>query len=154
QRYPRLGREKHGRGPRIAFPLCLVSVSLWFVSPGNGVMDFRLPELGEGVYEAEFVLWLVKPGEVVKRGQALMEGMTDKATMEVPSPFAGSVGELRAEPGQQLKIGQVVLTYEPADATAKIDGAPRPTAAASGENISVPVPSQLRVTAPPFTAKA
>jgi pyruvate dehydrogenase E2 component (dihydrolipoamide acetyltransferase)/2-oxoisovalerate dehydrogenase E2 component (dihydrolipoyl transacylase) len=75
-------------------------------------MDFQVPELGEGVYEAELVSWLVKPGDIVKRGQALMEVMTDKATMEVPSRFAGRIAELRAEPGQQIKVGQVVLTFE------------------------------------------
>jgi pyruvate dehydrogenase E2 component (dihydrolipoamide acetyltransferase)/2-oxoisovalerate dehydrogenase E2 component (dihydrolipoyl transacylase) len=74
-------------------------------------MDFQLPELGEGIYEAELIRWLVKPGQAVKRGQSLMEVMTDKATMEVPSPFAGTVSELRAEEGRQMKIGDVVLTY-------------------------------------------
>jgi 2-oxoisovalerate dehydrogenase E2 component (dihydrolipoyl transacylase) len=74
-------------------------------------MDFPLPELGEGVYEAELVRWLIKPGDTVKRGQALMEVMTDKATMEVPSPFAAAVTELRAEPGAVLQVGQVVLTH-------------------------------------------
>jgi pyruvate dehydrogenase E2 component (dihydrolipoamide acetyltransferase)/2-oxoisovalerate dehydrogenase E2 component (dihydrolipoyl transacylase) len=74
-------------------------------------MDFKLPELGEGVYEAELVSWLVQPGQTVKRGQPLMEVLTDKATMEVPSPFAGTIAELQAESGQQLKVGQVVLTY-------------------------------------------
>src|SRR6516165_6037874 len=75
-------------------------------------MDFQVPELGEGVYEAELVAWLVKPGDLVKRGQGLMAVLTDKATMEVPSRFVGRIGELRAEPGQQIKVGQVVLTYE------------------------------------------
>src|SRR6185295_16008490 len=74
-------------------------------------MDFSLPELGEGLYEAELVRWLVKPGDTVKRGQALMEVMTDKATMEVPSPFAGTIDQLRAESGAMLKIGDVVLTH-------------------------------------------
>jgi pyruvate dehydrogenase E2 component (dihydrolipoamide acetyltransferase)/2-oxoisovalerate dehydrogenase E2 component (dihydrolipoyl transacylase) len=74
-------------------------------------MDFRLPELGEGVYEAELVSWLVKPGDAVKRGQNLMEVLTDKATMEVPAPFAGKIMELRAEPGQSMKVGDVVLTF-------------------------------------------
>jgi pyruvate dehydrogenase E2 component (dihydrolipoamide acetyltransferase)/2-oxoisovalerate dehydrogenase E2 component (dihydrolipoyl transacylase) len=77
-------------------------------------MDFRLPELGEGVYEAELVTWLVKPGDSVKRGQNLMEVLTDKATMEVPSPFAGTITGLRGEPGQQIKVGDVILTYSPA----------------------------------------
>ncbi len=54
-------------------------------------MDFSLPQLGEGIYEAELVRWLVKPGDTVKRGQPLVEVMTDKATMEVPAPFAGSI---------------------------------------------------------------
>src|SRR6516162_4979206 len=75
-------------------------------------MNLQVPELGEGVYEAELVAWRVKPGDVVNRGQTLMEVMTDKATMEVPSRFAGRIQELRAEPGQQLKVGQVVLTYQ------------------------------------------
>lgn len=75
-------------------------------------MEFKLPEIGEGVYEAELVSWLVKPGDEVRRGQALMELMTDKATMEVPSPFGGTITELRAEPGQQIKVGEPCLSYE------------------------------------------
>src|SRR5215471_18593159 len=88
-------------------------------------MDFALPEIGEGVYEAELVAWLVKPGQSVKRGQSLMEVMTDKATMEVPSPFAGTIGALRAEEGQAMKVGDVVLTYggaEPGEGNAQGDG--------------------------------
>jgi pyruvate dehydrogenase E2 component (dihydrolipoamide acetyltransferase)/2-oxoisovalerate dehydrogenase E2 component (dihydrolipoyl transacylase) len=77
-------------------------------------MDFKLPELGEGVYEAELVSWQVKASDTVKRGQNLLEVMTDKATMEVPAAFAGTIGELRAEPGDKIKVGQVVLTYTPA----------------------------------------
>jgi pyruvate dehydrogenase E2 component (dihydrolipoamide acetyltransferase)/2-oxoisovalerate dehydrogenase E2 component (dihydrolipoyl transacylase) len=78
-------------------------------------MDWRLPELGEGVYEAEMVRWLVEPGTAVKRGQSLLEVMTDKATMEVPAPFAGTVTHLAAEPGQTLKVGDVVLRYDGGD---------------------------------------
>jgi 2-oxoisovalerate dehydrogenase E2 component (dihydrolipoyl transacylase) len=74
-------------------------------------MDFNLPELGEGVYEAEAVRWLVKPGDTVKPGQTLLETLTDKATMEVPAPFAGVVDELLVEPGAKIKIGQPILRY-------------------------------------------
>src|SRR5438309_12040376 len=77
-------------------------------------MEFRLPELGEGVYEAELVSWHVKPGDVVERGQNLVEVLTDKATMEVPAPFAGTISTLHAEVGAMLKIGDVVLDYQPA----------------------------------------
>ncbi|WP_020468859.1 dihydrolipoamide acetyltransferase family protein [Zavarzinella formosa] len=75
-------------------------------------MDFPLPELGEGVYEAELVRWLVAIGDTVKRSQPLLEVMTDKATMEVPSPFAGKITRLSGEPGQKLKVGDAVLGYE------------------------------------------
>jgi 2-oxoisovalerate dehydrogenase E2 component (dihydrolipoyl transacylase) len=75
-------------------------------------MDFALPEIGEGVYEAELVRWLVEPGATVQRGQALAEVMTDKATMEVPSPFTGVISALHAQPGQTIKVGQILLTYE------------------------------------------
>src|SRR5216684_208031 len=77
-------------------------------------MDFRLPELGEGVYEAELVAWKVKAGDVVKRGQILMEVLTDKASMEVPAPFAGRITGLKVEPGQNIKVGEIVLTHTPA----------------------------------------
>jgi len=75
-------------------------------------MDFLLPELGEGVYEAEMTRWLVKAGDVVKPGQALLEVLTDKATMEVPAPFAGKITALKVQPGDKLTIGQAILTYE------------------------------------------
>ena len=77
-------------------------------------MNFALPQIGEGVYEAEVVRWLVEPGDAVKRCQNLLEVMTDKATMEVPAPFPGVVTALRVEPGQRIKVGQVVLEYDPA----------------------------------------
>ncbi len=81
-------------------------------------MDFALPEIGEGVYEAELIAWSVKAGDAVKRGQKLMELMTDKAAMEVPAPFNGVISALRAEPGQKIKVGDVILKY---------DGAKSPT---------------------------
>lgn len=76
-------------------------------------MDFQLPELGEGVYEAELVEWKVEPGQTVRRGDLLAEVTTDKATMELPSPFAGRIISLAAKPGDEMKVGQVILAYEP-----------------------------------------
>jgi 2-oxoisovalerate dehydrogenase E2 component (dihydrolipoyl transacylase) len=83
-------------------------------------MDFALPEIGEGIYEAELMSWLVRPGQAVKRGQGLAEVMTDKATMEVPSPFVGTIDQLRAEPGHKIKVGDILLTYAPAGAAAPV----------------------------------
>jgi pyruvate dehydrogenase E2 component (dihydrolipoamide acetyltransferase)/2-oxoisovalerate dehydrogenase E2 component (dihydrolipoyl transacylase) len=98
-------------------------------------MDFPLPQLGEGVYEAELVDWKVQPGQAVRRGQILLEVLTDKATMEVPSPFTGTITAVHGEPGQQIKVGQVILVYTPAGTAApakeKEDGvAAEPVAAA------------------------
>jgi pyruvate dehydrogenase E2 component (dihydrolipoamide acetyltransferase)/2-oxoisovalerate dehydrogenase E2 component (dihydrolipoyl transacylase) len=75
-------------------------------------MEFKLPELGEGVYEAEAVRWLVQAGQSVKPGQALLEVLTDKATMEVPAPFGGVIRNLLVEPGQKITIGQAILQYD------------------------------------------
>jgi pyruvate dehydrogenase E2 component (dihydrolipoamide acetyltransferase)/2-oxoisovalerate dehydrogenase E2 component (dihydrolipoyl transacylase) len=111
-------------------------------------MDFALPEIGEGVLEAELTAWLVKPGDAVRRGQGLMEVMTDKAAMEVPAPFAGTVAALKAEPGQKIKVGQAVLTYAPAGSPAGApapapEAAPRPlapaAAAVNGPAVAAPV---------------
>lgn len=88
-------------------------------------MDFRLPELGEGIYEAELTGWLVKPGDQVQHGQSLMEVMTDKATMEVPAPFTGKVTSLQAEVGQKIKVGDVVLSYQGGDEPASKNAEPR-----------------------------
>ncbi len=74
--------------------------------------DVKLPELGEGVTEGELVKWLVKPGDAVKADQTVAEIMTDKATVEVPSPVAGNVKELKFKPGQVIKVESVILTLE------------------------------------------
>ncbi len=127
-------------------------------------MEFRLPELGEGVYEAELVAWLVKAGDAVKRGQNLMEVLTDKASMEVPSPFHGTITSLQAEPGQKIKVGDTVLTYtgvgrkdgesSPQDKAAKTQEPRSETkseqARRTPSSESRPAPQQLRslVTAP------
>jgi 2-oxoisovalerate dehydrogenase E2 component (dihydrolipoyl transacylase) len=76
-------------------------------------MDFPLPPVGEGLIEVELVRWLVRPGDAVARGQGLAEVMSDKATMEVPAPFAGTISALGAQPGTKVKVGELFLKYEP-----------------------------------------
>ena len=72
-------------------------------------MDFPLPPVGEGLYEVELVRWLVRPGDAVSRGQGLAEVLSDKATMEVPAPFAGTVTGLSATPGSKGQWWRFVL---------------------------------------------
>ncbi len=96
-------------------------------------MDFQLPAIGEGVYEAELVRWLIQPGDTVKPGQTLAEVLTDKATMELPSPFSGKIVALKVEPGEIIKLGQSLLEYSgngAVEATATATVTEKPTIAA------------------------
>jgi pyruvate dehydrogenase E2 component (dihydrolipoamide acetyltransferase) len=72
--------------------------------------DFKLPDLGEGVTEAEIDKWLVKEGDVVEEDDLLVEVITDKATAEIPSPFAGTVSRIYASEGDVVPVGTVLIT--------------------------------------------
>jgi 2-oxoglutarate dehydrogenase complex dihydrolipoamide succinyltransferase (E2) component len=73
------------------------------------VYEFRLPDVGEGVAEGEVVKWLVKEGAEVKENQPLVEIMTDKVNVEIPSPKKGTILKLMAKEGESVKVGQVLL---------------------------------------------
>ena len=75
-------------------------------------MEFKLPDIGEGVHEGELVRWLVKEGDGVAIDQPLVEIMTDKATVEMPSSFAGKVQKLHAKEGDVVKVGQLMISFE------------------------------------------
>lgn len=115
-------------------------------------MDFALPELGEGVYEAELVRWLVRPGAVVKPGQPLLEVMTDKATMEVPAPFAGTLTAVSGEPGSKLKVGEVILSYT--GDGAKVEAPPPVVAKPAAAHHATPATSVNGSAGPSATAVA
>ena len=84
---------------------------------------FILPDLGEGVHEAELIKWRVKPGERVDEHQTLAEMETDKALVEVPSPWAGVVKELLGKEGEIIKVGSKLVTYDiGASAKSKSEG--------------------------------
>jgi 2-oxoisovalerate dehydrogenase E2 component (dihydrolipoyl transacylase) len=73
---------------------------------------FRLPDIGEGIAEAEIVAWHVKIGDRVEEDQQVADMMTDKATVEMESPVAGKVLELAGEVGDQIPIGSVLAVIE------------------------------------------
>src|SRR5262245_14863826 len=73
---------------------------------------FILPDLGEGVHEAELIRWRVKPGEKVAEHQTLAEMETDKALVEVPSPWAGVIKEVKGKEGDIIKVGSILVTYD------------------------------------------
>jgi 2-oxoisovalerate dehydrogenase E2 component (dihydrolipoyl transacylase) len=74
--------------------------------------EFKLPDIGEGIAEAEIVAWHVAVGDAVREDQQLADMMTDKATVEMESPVAGKVLELAGEVGDQIPIGSVLVVIE------------------------------------------
>jgi pyruvate dehydrogenase E2 component (dihydrolipoamide acetyltransferase) len=74
--------------------------------------EFKLPDLGEGVAEGEVVRWLVAEGDVVSEDQPLAEVLTDKATVEIPSPRAGRIVRLGAAEGERVPVGHVLVVIE------------------------------------------
>ncbi|MFN8674220.1 MAG: dihydrolipoamide acetyltransferase family protein [Candidatus Sericytochromatia bacterium] len=75
-------------------------------------MDFRLPDIGEGIAEGEIVKWLVKEGDEVKEDQVIFEVMTDKATVEIPSPTTGKIKQILAKEGQVVPIETIVVIID------------------------------------------
>ncbi|HLL29980.1 MAG TPA: dihydrolipoamide acetyltransferase family protein [Allosphingosinicella sp.] len=74
--------------------------------------EFKLPDIGEGIAEAEIVAWHIKVGDEVREDQQVADMMTDKATVEMESPVAGKVIELAGEVGDQIPIGSVLVVIE------------------------------------------
>ena len=73
---------------------------------------FILPDLGEGVHEAEIISWKVKPGDRVEEHQTLAEMETDKALVEVPSPWSGVIEKLHGKEGEIVEVGSVLNSYK------------------------------------------
>jgi pyruvate dehydrogenase E2 component (dihydrolipoamide acetyltransferase) len=78
-------------------------------------VDFKLPEIGEGTAEGEIVKWLVAVGDEVLEDTPLVEVMTDKATVEIPSPGPGVVAELRVAEGDLVDVGAVIMVFGKVD---------------------------------------
>ena len=76
------------------------------------IAEFRLPDLGEGLTEAEVVQWLVAPGDPVTLNQTLAEVETAKAVVELPSPYEGTVSTLHAEAGETIAVGAPLIAFE------------------------------------------
>jgi 2-oxoisovalerate dehydrogenase E2 component (dihydrolipoyl transacylase) len=98
--------------------------------------EFKLPDIGEGIAEAEIVAWHVKPGDSVEEDQQLADLMTDKATVEMESPVAGKVIEVAGEVGDKVPIGSVLAVIETAEQRSDAGGI------ASSEAVA-PVPESV-----------
>ncbi|MGB4135074.1 MAG: biotin/lipoyl-containing protein, partial [Microbacterium sp.] len=76
------------------------------------ITEFHLPDLGEGLTEAEVVQWLVAPGDTVALNQTIAEVETAKAVVELPSPYDGTVASLHAEAGQTIAVGAPLIAFD------------------------------------------
>ncbi|MGI0079433.1 MAG: dihydrolipoamide acetyltransferase family protein [Nitrososphaerales archaeon] len=86
------------------------------------VVEFKLPDLGEGVAEGEIVKWLATEGQDIKEDQPMVEVMTDKATVQIPSPVTGKVKQILAKEGQTVKVGTSLVVLD------TVGGPPAPAA--------------------------
>ena len=91
--------------------------------------EFKLPDIGEGIAEAEIVAWHVKVGDTVREDQQIADMMTDKATVEMEAPVAGRVVEIAGEVGDQVSIGSVLVVFETDAAAAEEAGKAEETGA-------------------------
>lgn len=106
---------------------------------------FRLPDIGEGVAEAEIVVWHVKPGDHVREDAPLLDVMTDKATVDMTSPVDGVVVKLHGEVGAMAPVGSVLVELEVAGDVA---AAPAPVVA-EAPKVAVPTPTPTPTPVPP-----
>jgi len=127
------------------------------------IFEFKLPDLGEGVVEGEIVKWLVKEGEPLAEDQGVVELMTDKATVVVPSPKKGKVLKLHGAEGQMAKVHTPLVTLEveggAAQASAPMTTVQAPIAAAvstpaiAAQTMSAKPKSDAKVLATPVTRR-
>jgi pyruvate dehydrogenase E2 component (dihydrolipoamide acetyltransferase) len=108
-------------------------------------IEFKLPDIGEGTAEGEIVQWLVAVGDAVEEHQAVVEVMTDKATVEIPAPAAGVVTQLCAEAGETVPVGSVIFHLDTAGGAAA--GAPTPDASPTAAAASAAAPAAAVVPA-------
>jgi len=126
--------------------------------------EFKLPDIGEGIAEAEIVAWHVKVGDTIGEDQQIADMMTDKATVEMESPVAGKVLELAGDVGDQIPIGSVLAVIETEGADRAVEPVDdshdeRPLADGAVEATpeqakAIPVAASVEEAAPPQPAPA
>src|SRR5256884_8794523 len=104
--------------------------------------EFKLPDIGEGVHEGEVVKWFVKEGDPIRENDPVVEVMTDKVTVQIPSRVTGKVLQLRAKEGEVVKVGATLVVFGEAGEAAPKSTSPatRPPVAPSAPARSPPPP--------------
>lgn len=108
------------------------------------VREFKLPDIGEGVHEGEVVKWFVKEGDAVRENDPVVEVMTDKVTVQIPSPVTGKILQRRAKEGEVVKVGATLVVFGEAG-----ESVPPPTSAPSAGPSPPASPAAPKPAAPP-----
>ena len=103
--------------------------------------EFKIPNLGDGIKGGDVLNVLVKVGDTVAKDQGVLELETDKATIEVPSPAAGTIAELLAEAGDTVHVGPVIARMITGNGAAPTAQAPEPSAAPRPQGRAPPPPN-------------
>src|SRR5579885_3219608 len=106
------------------------------------MQEFKLTDLGEGMQEAQIVEWLVRPGDTLKLDQPIVRVETDKAIVEIPSPVAGRVSEIRVPQGQVAKLGEVLVIFDTGSGTTTTESTGTASAATNGASAASASPGQ------------
>ena len=118
---------------------------------------FKLPDLGEGIHEGEVITVLVSVGDEVNEGDPILEVETDKAAVEIPSPYTGTVQEIMVQPGQVVKVGDVMMTFSD-DQKAAAEARPAAETIATAEPAEPSTPpaagKEMAPASPPMEAEA
>ena len=121
-------------------------------------LEFRFPDVGEGIHEGEIVRWLVHEGEHVRPDQPLVEVETDKAIVEIPAPRAGTILHMAVGAGEKIQVGEVLVVIGEAGER-PVNAAPPPPQKSSTASASVSVVGALDIATtelppPPEVAQA
>ena len=125
-----------------------------------GIFAFKMPDIGEGVVEGEVVEWMVAVGDSIKEDDPILSVMTDKATVEIPSPVDGTVKRVVGEAGDILPVGVVCIEFEvEGDGNASSDSKPAPEKKKAEQKPKAPAetkakPAPVEVSAPVPAAPA
>ena len=114
-----------------------------------GIYVIRVPDIGEGIAEVELVAWHVQPGDVVAEDQPIADVMTDKATVEIPSPVTGKVLALGSVVGQSIAVGSELVRLEvEGEGNLKENAVPAPASQAQAATVSVATAAPVVAAAP------
>ena len=102
-------------------------------------LEFRLPDIGEGVVEGEIVRWLTAEGETLREDQQMVEVMTDKATVEIPTPRAGRVAQIMVPAGKLCAVGQVMIVIDTDGTLGKLTATDHAATSAPATAVSAPI---------------